>query len=433
MIKPLIRSIIFSAVFIAGCKKDDKNVHVDGAPMSVESFVPLQGGGGTSILISGVNFTGDTSQLEITINGNKLAIVGANTKQIMAVVPKKCGSGKVTVKIGKDVVNSTMDFNYVFTRTVSTLAGNGNSGYANGKGDEVEFNFKGEPWYRSQGIAVDKDLNVYVADPGNHCIRKIDSTGTVTLFCGNPNSSGYADGKGLDAKFIYPYDVAVDKDGNVFSVDPINWDIRKITPDGTATTWLWAAQEPWMVAIDKSTNLPYYGNHSGAGGIYKITAQFAAERIIADISWPAGFDFDKDGNLYLSGNGDNTITKYAKGTWAPTIIAGQKGVAGYQNGPGPAAKFSNPWGLEVDAAGNIFVAGNGTGGGDVNSPDQSIRFIAANTWTVSTYAGSSSAGYSDAIGESAAFSAPGGVAIDKNGTVYVLDKNNNRVRKIVSE
>jgi hypothetical protein len=84
-------------------------------------------------------------------------------------------------------------------------------------------------------------------------------------------------------------------------------------------------------------------------------------------------------------------------------------------------------------AGNIYVAGNGTWDGGAYNPDQSIRQIAAGTYQVSTFAGSGVSGYTDAVGEAAAFRGPGGVAVDKNGTVYVLDKNNNCVRKIVSE
>jgi hypothetical protein len=58
--------------------------------------------------------------------------------------------------------------------------------------------------------------------------------------------------------------------------------------------------------------------------------------------------------------------------------------------------------------------------------------VQAGTWEVTTFAGSGTAGYVNAIGEAAAFSAPTGVTVDKNGTVYVLDKNNNRIRKIIS-
>ncbi|HKO82449.1 MAG TPA: IPT/TIG domain-containing protein, partial [Chitinophagaceae bacterium] len=235
---------------MVSCKKDKDFKHSPGAAMTISDFTAKQGGGGTEILITGSNFSMDTSEIDVTINGKQLVVIGANGNQIMAVVPKKCGSGNVVVKIGSDSTVSTDIFNYVFTRTVTTLAGNGTAGFANGEGADAMFNFNGEVWYRSMGLAVDDNLNVYVADPGNHCIRKIDSLGNVTTFAGDPNSSGYADGQGTSAKFSLPYDVDVDADGNVYVVDPGNWDIRKITPDGTATTWAWGSQAPWTIAVD---------------------------------------------------------------------------------------------------------------------------------------------------------------------------------------
>jgi hypothetical protein len=295
------------------------------------------------------------------------------------------------------------------------------------------FNFNGEVWYRSMGLAVDGNLNVYVADPGNHCIRKIDSLGNVTTFAGNPNSSGYADGQGIAAKFSLPYDVALDADGNVYSVDPGNWDIRKISPDGNAVTWAWGGQAPWSVAVDKTTGYVYYSSCDPGGNVYQLTSQWNAAPVITGLNYPAGIDFDKTGNLYVSINGENVIRKFSAGTWDNSIIAGTQGAAGYVNATGTDAKFDHPWGLAIDPDGNVYVAGNGTWDGGTYNKDQSVRYIQSGTWNVSTFAGNGAAGYADAIGEAAAFNAPTGVAVDKNGTVYVLDKNNNRIRKIISE
>ena len=153
--------------------------------------------------------------------------------------------------------------------------------------------------------------------------------------------------------------------------------------------------------------------------------------VIPGIYYPAAIRFDRSGNLYLVGNGENLIRKYTAGTWVASVVAGS-GTSGYEDGAATAAEFSNPWGLAIDAGGNLYVAGNGTWNGGTDSPDQAIRYIDAVTREVSTFAGSGTAGYADAIGAAAAFSAPTGVAIDKNGTVYVLDKNNNRIRKIIS-
>src|SRR5438105_9095774 len=186
-------------VYATGCKKDNGSGHNASSPITISDFTPTQGGGGTEVLITGNNFTSDTSQIVVTVNGKPLKVVGVNGSLTMVVVPKKAGSGNIKVTIGSDTVLSTGIFNYVFTRTVTTLAGNGTAGFANGQGTDAMFNFSSQNWYRSMGLAVDDNLNVFVADPGNHCIRKIDSLGNVTTFVGSPGTEGYADGKGTAA------------------------------------------------------------------------------------------------------------------------------------------------------------------------------------------------------------------------------------------
>lgn len=428
----MIRYIIAGCLIcFTACKKDNGFTHSAGSPMSIDHFTPEQGGGGTSILITGSNFSTDTAAISVTINGRKLAIIGASATQVMAVVPSKCGPGNIVVKVGSDSTVSRGIFNYVFTRKVTTLAGNGTAGFSNGQGPDAIFNFNGQSWYRSKGITVDDNLNVYVAEPGNHCIRKIDSAGNVTMFAGNPNAAGYANGQGLVAQFSLPYDIAIDAQGYLYTADPGNWDIRKIAPDGTAVLMGWASQEPWSVAVDPTTGFVYYSNFSNSGNVYRMDTDGSSTMVIQGLNKPAGMHFDKDGNLFIAIADDHVVKRFEKNTWAVTTIAGQAGSSGYVNGAGTDARFANPFGLTVDASSNIYIAG--AGDGSASNADQSIRFITGGNWVVSTYAGSGSAGYADATGEAAAFNAPGGVAVDKNGVVYVLDKNNNRVRKIVSQ
>lgn len=422
---------IAAAAVLAGCSKDKDLAHAPGQPMTISDYTPTVGGLATEVLITGDNFSSDTSEIIVTINGNRCAIVNANTKQIMALVPRKCGSGKLVVKIGKDSVVSSSDFNYIFTSKVTTYAGNGKAGFANGVGKDAMFSFNGQEWYRSMGIDVDDDGNVYVADPGNACIRKIDTTGMVSVLAGSPGNSGFAEGKGAAARFNLPYGLAVGKDGNIYTVDPVNYDVRKITPDGMATVLAWAQQPPWEVAVDKRNNDLYYTSVDG-GKVWRVKDGQQTD-VISDLSWPAGIGIDKAGNIYVACNGSNVIARFKADTYEKSIIAGQDGSAGYVNGPGASAKFASPWGLGVDNDGNIYVAGNGTWNGSTSNPDQSIRFIEANTWIVKTLAGSGAAGYTEGTGEAAAFSSPNGVAIDKKGVAYVIDKNNNCIRKIVTE
>jgi sugar lactone lactonase YvrE len=428
----IIAVTAFILVAFTSCKKEKAAVHNTSSPIVISSFEPQIGTGGTEVLISGSNFTTDTSQLSVTINGKKLKIIASNTNQMMVVISKKVGSGPIKITIGAGNTTSAGVFNYQYTRTVSTLAGSGSAGFLNGQGTNASFSFSGQNWYRSSGIVADSKLNVYVADPGNHCIRKIDTAGNVTTFSGNPASSGYADGKGTAAQYVLPYGLAIDSQDNIYCVDPINYDVRKISPDGTAVTIGWAGQSPWSVAVDNKTGYVYFTGNNNPASVYQLTAPFTTNEIITGLFYAAGIALDSSGNIYVS-TSDQVIRKFTAGTWAGSILAGQLNQTGYVDGAANAAKFAYPMGLAVDAANNIYVGENATYDGGTSNPDQSVRYIDGKTLVVSTFAGSQAAGFVNGDGAAASFSAPNGVAVDKNGTVYVLDKNNNSVRKIVSQ
>ncbi len=139
---------------------------------------------------------------------------------------------------------------------------------------------------------------------------------------------------------------------------------------------------------------------------------------VARLNFPYGIVTDAAGNLYIADSGNNQIKKITPGG-VVTILAGS-GVLGSADGTGIAAGFDRPWGLAIDAAGNIYVADAG---------GSKIRKVTP-LGVVSTVAGTGAKGSNDGPASSATFNNPSGVAVDAAGNLYVTDSDNNKIRKI---
>lgn len=264
---------------------------------------------------------------------------------------------------------------------VTTFAGSGTAGFANGTGTAAQFD-------QPNGVAVDGSGNVYVADYGNHLVRKITSGGVVTTLAGS-GTGGFADGLGGAAQFYFPAAVAVDGSGNVYVADFLNYRIRKITPGGLVSTL------------------------AGSG-----TAGFAdATGAAAQFNLPSGIAVDGSGNVYVADQLNHRIRQVTSGG-VVTTFAGS-GTAGSADGTGTAAQFSSPTGVAVNAAGTVSVADQG---------NNRIRQITSAA-VVTTLAGSGTAGSLDATGAAAQFNQPNAVAVFGT-TLYVADQGNHRIRAI---
>ncbi|MBS1563342.1 MAG: IPT/TIG domain-containing protein [Bacteroidetes bacterium] len=423
---------VFACIFLiaaaASCrKKESANPYNASAPVTVSGFMPTSGPVGTELLISGSNFSTNLSQLKASINGVPLLIVGASGNQIMAVVSQKTGSGPVVVSVDKNQGTSAGIFNYKFSYVVSTLAGSGNASYADGKGTGASFNFNG---VRGQ-LCVDQNLNVYVADGGNQRIRKIASDGTVSTIAGS-GINGYVDGAPGSAQFNNPCGTFIDKNGILYVSERNGRNIRKIATDGTVSTYAHGngngGNELTSVVVNNTTGAVYWSDFYG-DGIYALKSGSVVK--VINHSLPCTICIDAQGNIYSTHYDDQMVIKYAYNATADTfdngtVVAGTSHVGGMADGVGTAATFSHPWGIAIDAQNNLYVTGQG--GGDQSN---SVRLISAGTNAVTTIAGlSNNTGYVDGNGTDARFNQPTGVAIDKNGNLYILDMGNNRVRKI---
>lgn len=270
---------------------------------------------------------------------------------------------------------------------VTTLAGRaGAFGSIDGAGATACF-------YEPVGVAADGEGNVYVADSGNHTIRKITPGGVVTTFAGTAGAKGSTDGTGPLARFSGPKGLVVDSAGNVLVSDRANHAIRRITPAGVVTTL------------------------AGTAGVKGSADGTAAA---AQFNEPAGLAADGAGNLYVSDSVNDTIRKLTPGGMV-TTLAGTAGATGSSDGTGAAARFNFPEGLAADRAGNLYVA---------DHLNYTIRKITP-AGLVTTLAGTADIrGSTDGTGTAARFFAPEGVAIDAAGNVYVADMFNHAIRKI---
>jgi prepilin-type N-terminal cleavage/methylation domain-containing protein len=318
---------------------------------------------------------------------------------------------------------------------VSTLAGSGTGGFADGTGAAAQVN-------TPAGIAVDTSGTVYVADFYNHRIRKISPTGVVSTLAGS-GTAGSSDGTGTAAQFNYPYGVAVDSSGSVYVADIFNHRIRKISPTGVVSTLAGstfgfadgtgaAAQffQPAGVAVDNSGTV-YVADASNnrirkispAGVVSTLagsgTAGFAdGTGAAAQFYGPTSVAVDASGTVYVADGSNNRIRKISP-TGVVSTLAGS-GTNGFADSTGSAAQFNYPASVAVDASGTVYVA---------DSSNHRIRKISP-TGVVSTLAGSGTAGFADGTGAAAQFSSPNGVAVDSSGTLYIADAYNHRIRKI---
>jgi sugar lactone lactonase YvrE len=319
--------------------------------------------------------------------------------------------------------------------TVSTLAGNASAGFADGNATSARF-------LNPTAVAVDSSGNVFVADHFNHRIRKITSGGVVTTLAGN-GTAGFADGNGTSAKFNYPCGIAVDVSGNVYVGDLLNNRVRKITSGGVVTTLAGngtagfsngngtAARfnNPSGLAVDQSGNIYVADRNNSSvrkitsGGVVTTlagngTAGFAdGNGITARFGSLDSVAIDPNGIVHVADTGNKRIRKISP-TGDVTTFAGV-GNSGFADGNGKNAMLT-PVGVAVDSNGVVYV-------GDYDN--NRVRRISPSGF-VTTLAGNGTAGFADGTGKSSLFSRVYGLAISSNGILYVADQNNSRIRKI---
>ena len=270
---------------------------------------------------------------------------------------------------------------------VSTLAGTGSIGSANGPGISATFSF---PY----GVAVDGAGNVYVADTGNHRIRKITAAGDVSTLAGTGSTLPVVNGPGTVATFNFPVGVAVDGAGNVYVADRDNNRIRKITAGGNVSTL------------------------AGTGSTLSVVN---GPGTVATFNFPHGVAVDGAGNVYVADGQNQRIRKVTTAGVVSTLAgSGEPFSGGFADGAGSSARFALPLGVSVDGAGNVYVA---------DAFNHRIRKITPGG-VVSTLAGSTP-GSVNGDGTDATFNFPIGVAIDgAGGNVFVADLDNQRIRHI---
>ncbi len=263
----------------------------------------------------------------------------------------------------------------------TTFAGTGTAGSNNGASNLATFNTPID-------IAMDNAENLYITDSANHLIRKITPAGVVSLFAGS-NTAGFVNGTGTQVAFNNPRKIVIDSASNLFVADYSNHAIRKITPNGTVTT--------------------FAGGQAGNADNYGTLASF---------SNPIGLAIDKSDTLYVCDRYNFKIRKISSNGQVVTIAG--NGISAYTDGQGTLASFAGPLDVVCRPDGGLFVA-------DCNN---TIRSISPSSY-VTTYAGNTNTTWvQDGIGTCASFNTPENIYLDNSGFLYVSDKNYNRIRRI---
>ncbi len=321
---------------------------------------------------------------------------------------------------------------------ISTIAGNGTvgSGGDGGAATSAQLN-------QPVGVAVDAAGNIFIADQHNNRVRMVSSKGIITTVAGSKAGFSGDGGAAASAQLSNPGGVAVDRAGNLFIADGGNNRVRMVNAAGIITTVAGGAPgfggdggpaisahlaSPGDVTVDENGNLfiADQGNYrirrvNPAGIINSVagTSDDGRPASFAQFFFPNNIAADGAGNLFIADTDMHRIRKITP-DGILTNVAGN-GSSGFSGDGGPAsqAQLRYPAAITVDAAGNLFIA---------DTRNDRVRKVTPNG-IISTVAGSGSGGDGGPAFQ-AQLGAPGGLAVDGAGNLFICETEGNRIRKV---
>jgi CSLREA domain-containing protein len=287
------------------------------------------------------------------------------------------------------------------TGIITTVAGSGVQGFSGDVGLAISARLS-----NPEGVAVDAAGNLFIADTENDRIRRVDAaTGVITAVAGTGTRGFSGDGgPATSANLSNPRGVAVDGAGNLFIADTLSHHVRKV-----------AAATDIITTVAGTDSCCF----SGDGG----------PATSAGLNAPEGVAVDAAGNIFIADTGYHRVRRVDAATRVITTVAGT-GTRGFSGDGGPAtsASLDQPFGVAVDAAGNLFIS---------DYSNARIRKVDAATGLITTVAGSGPTGYDGGsfagdggLATSASLFPPSGVAVDAAGNLFIADAGNNRIRKV---
>jgi len=246
-------------------------------------------------------------------------------------------------------------------------------------------------------VVSDKSGNTYIALTGARQVVKIDNTGIIRLIAGTGLAgSGGDGGPAKNAQLSNPTALAIDGLGNLYIADSQTNRIRKVSTDGTISTFAGNGKAAF----------------SGDGG--PATA--------ASLKSPSALAFDLNGNLLIADSGNHEVRIVrADGTISAFAGSGTRSSGG-DDGPATSAGLDTPSGVAVDATNNVYIS---------DTYNQVIRVVSPDG-TIELFAGKGGAAYRGDGGDAlkAYFSYPTQLSFDSQGNLYILDYGNDRIRRI---
>ncbi len=291
------------------------------------------------------------------------------------------------------------------------------------------------------GVTIDGSGNLYASDTGNNTIRKITSAGVVTTIAGTAGSSGSTDAEGPAARFNSPWDIDIDKAGNLYVADKGNNIIRKLTLSGATYTVSTIAGKarghldgtgtvarfigPGMLSIDNAGNLLVPDSDqnvrqvSTTDGVYTVSTLFQGTSTIEAVC------------QYITSTGTSTILSTDSfANLYQWVLSGGTYVSNTSLNAVTTPAFAG-WGLVADSSKNIYMTDS----------TKHVIFKIQPSGTYSVFAGTygtsgatdgtqTGAGSNSTSGSGSTFNGITGITIDSSGNLYVSDTGNNLIRKI---